>query len=241
MRRYDAAPMTAVLHAALLALSLAAVGRAAARVAWLIGARRLDWVLATLAFAAAAIVVESVALGLVGIGGSPLALTLAALATWAVARAWRSGEDVPGLLAALARRALALEGPPRRALGAAVGAWAGFVAFQLFEPALGFDAVLYHLPESVGWIHTGDPGLGEKPIVESLAVGAYPVIAEVIIAWGGALASSPIAITLLGCFVIGLVPLAAWTGLRRLEVPPVVAGAGAVGGPAARQRHEDGR
>ena len=48
-----------------------------------------------------------------------------------------------------------------------------------------------------------------------------------LLGWHMALADSLVPVTLVGCTVIGLTGLAAWTGLRRLEVPRAAAGAGA--------------
>src|SRR4051812_13349667 len=75
----------------LLALSIAAVVDAGMRVAARSGAVGMERVVAATVLAAAAAVAQALLLGLVGLGSSPIALSLAAGATWYAAR------QLPGL------------------------------------------------------------------------------------------------------------------------------------------------
>jgi len=82
-----AAPVISVLLHGLLGLSIAALAGAALRVASLTGARGLDRALAALALDAATAAGQALLLGLVSLGTSPVALSLAAGVTWLAARA----------------------------------------------------------------------------------------------------------------------------------------------------------
>jgi hypothetical protein len=217
--------MATLLSHALLALAVGALGPAGARTASALGARGLERMVAAVALGAAAAVAEAVVLGLFGLGGSQPALALAAAATWLAARAL-----IPDAEPTARDELVAwLRSAPRSALagaGAALGLWLAFTAWSLHVPALGFDAVLYHVPEAAGWVENGSPGSIQQ-IWNDLPVGNYPVALEVLLGWHMALARSLVAVTLVGCAVIGLTGLATWTGLRRLEVPRAAAGVGA--------------
>src|SRR4051794_29975909 len=135
-----------VLHHALLGASVVALALAGLRLASRFAERGLPRVLSAAAFATAAAVAEALLLGLLSLGGSTAALTIAALAT--AAAAWRllPRPDVPlGEEAAAwwSERTFA----ERAVLGAAGGAAAAWAAWQLRYPALGFDTIHYHLPE----------------------------------------------------------------------------------------------
>src|SRR4051794_23507853 len=79
--------MAPVLHHALLGVSVAALVAAAVRAASPLAPAGLARVLVAAVFASAAAVAEAILLGLLALGGSPIALALAALVTWLVARA----------------------------------------------------------------------------------------------------------------------------------------------------------
>ena len=217
--------MAAVVSHGLLALAVAALAAASARLASALGARGLDRVLAAVAFAAAAAVAQALVLGLVGLGGSGPALALFAVAGWAVVRALVTPEG-PTARDELVGWATSAHGWALAAAGGAAGAWLAFTAWSLHQPALGFDAVLYHVPEAAGWVQGGRPGSVQQ-VVDALPVGNYPVTLEVLLGWGMGLSRSLVPVTLAGCAAIGLTGLATWTGLRRLSVPRPAAAAGA--------------
>src|SRR3954470_2727355 len=73
-----------VLHHALLGASVVALASAGLRLASVLAERGLARLLAAAAFATAAAVAEALLLGLVSLGGSTAALTIAALATAAL-------------------------------------------------------------------------------------------------------------------------------------------------------------
>lgn len=214
--------MTALAQHALLGLSVAALGGAGLRVASLAAPSGLDRVLAAVTFAACAAVIQAVLLGLVGLGGSPLALAAAACATWLSCRALlprpRNGAafELRDWWARLAPR-------ERIAIGALAGAGAAWAAWLLRYPVLGYDSLLYHLSESVTWAERGTPGSVEQ-IVNGLPVGAYPVTHEVLTAWAVGISGGFAPASLLPPAVAALTAAAGWYGLRALGVSRPVTG-----------------
>ena len=221
MRQGTGAQVAAVVHHLLFAAAAGALFAAALRPASAIAAEGAERLLATIVFAAAAAVVETLALGRVDLGGEPVALAGAAAATWLAA--WR-------LLPAPAVRpatelAAWLRGRSRGewvALAAAAGLGAAWLAWWIWRPAVGADSVQFHLPEIVTWIHGGDPGAVHD--VHSLfPLGNYPVTNEVLTAWamGTARSFAPIPFLSLGAVLVLVV--SGLSGLRALGVPRVVA------------------
>jgi len=196
------------------AASLIAVG---IRLASLAAADGLDRLLAGAALAAASAVLEALALGLVGWGGSPVALTAAALATWLAARSLVPAPAVS--VPAEAARAWRASGPvARAAVLSAVGLAVGWTAWLVVYPYLGVDALAYHLTEIVTWAHTGHPGQ-VVTVTQEFPVGYYPVTNEVLLAWGTGIARSFAPAALAGPAALALAATAGWTALRALRVP----------------------
>jgi hypothetical protein len=208
--------MAPVLHHALLGLSVAALGGAGLRAASPIAPSGLARIVVAATLASAAAVAQALALGLFALGGSTAALTIAALATWAAARALLPPPGVPtgAELAAWWRARSTVE---RGALGALGGACAAWAAWQLRYPALGFDTVIYHLPEIVLWVQHGTPGSIEN-VLPGLPVGNYPLTAEVTIAWGMGISRSFVPLTLIPWAWFALTLASGWAGLRALRV-----------------------
>jgi hypothetical protein len=168
-------------------------------------------VVAAVVLAAAAAVAEAMVLGLVALGGSALALTLAALATWLAARLLRPPGERLGA-------------PPRNPLtGAVAGLWGAWAVWLLLHPALGHDMVLYHLPEAIQWVHSGHPGAID-PIIVGVPVGSYPLTHEVLLEWGLAIGHSFVWATLVTACAPLATGLAGWLGLRTLGVGRLVSG-----------------
>src|SRR3954467_3330137 len=146
-------------------------------------------------FASAAAVAEALALGLFALGGSTVALSLLAVLTWVVARTLLPEPRVR-LTTELVAWWRGLGTIAQGGLGALAGAAAVWAAWQLRYPALGFDTVIYHLPEIVLWIQHGTPGSIET-LIPDQPVGNYPLSAEVTLAWGMGIARSFVPLTLL--------------------------------------------
>src|SRR4051794_5521194 len=201
---------------ALLGLSVAALAGAGLRAASPLAPEGLTRALVAATFASAAAVAEALALGLFALGGSTLALTAAALATWAVARAFLPEPRlrISVELVAWWRGRRAVE---KAAFGALIGAGAAWAAWQLRYPALGFDTVVYHLPEIVLWIQHGTPGSIET-LIPDQPVGNYPLTAEVTLAWAMGISRSLVPLTLLPWAWLVLTAAAGWAGLRALAV-----------------------
>jgi hypothetical protein len=229
----DAVSAAVLGHHGLLGVAVAALAAAGLRVASLAAPSGLERALSAVALAVAAAVLEALLLGLVGLGGSALALTLAAVATWlACARLLPTpepaGRELGAWLRGLGPRGTLL-------LGAVGGAALAWTAWLLRYPAFGHDSLLYHLPEAVTWVERGSPG-EVNPIVGALPVGSYPVTHEVLTSWTLGIAHSFLPPTLLAVGVLVLIGVAAWAGCRALGAPRPAAAlaAGAlVAAPAA--------
>jgi hypothetical protein len=213
--------MAPVITHALFGASVAALCAAGVRAASPIAPAGLVRLLVAGVLAASAAVAEAIVLGLFALGGSTVALTAAALATWAVARgslprpALTPADEMRDWWGARTKRERAVVG----ALAGAAGAW---IVWQLVHPALGFDAVHYHVPEMVLWVQQGTPGSVEE-VLPGLPVGNYPLTTEVTVAWGMGIARSYVPVVLWSWITLGLTVAAGWAGLRALAVPRVPA------------------
>jgi hypothetical protein len=214
--------VSALGHHALLGLSVAALGGAGLRAASLAAPLGLERALAAAAVAAAAGVIEALALGLLGAGGSAVALGLAAVGTW-LAAAVMLPRPQHGIARELAGWWGRLTTPQKLLVGAVAGAGAAWTAWLLRYPTLGYDTVLYHLPEAVVWVQDGSPGAIE-PVVSGIPVGSYPLTHEVVMSWSVGLARGFVPVTLLTPAVALLTAAGAWSCLRGLRVPLVPAG-----------------
>jgi hypothetical protein len=211
-----------VLHHALLGLSVAALAGAGLRAASPIAPAGLARAVTAATLATAAAVAEALALGLFALGGSTAALTVAALATYALAKLLLPDPDTPAAREIVAwwRNRSARE---RAAVGAVAGAAAAWAAWQLRHPALGFDTVIYHLPEIVLWVQHGTPGSIED-VLPGLPVGNYPLTAEVITAWGMGISRSFVPLTLFPWATLALTIASGWIGLKAVRVSGLAAG-----------------
>lgn len=211
--------LEALLRQLLLALSVAALTAASLRAAAAAGARGLERLVAGAALAAGAAVLEALLLGLVGLGGHALALAAAALLTaLASSRLWPRPPQ-------LGTRGWwrGLRGVERLALGALAGAALAWTAWLARYPALGHDMIFYHLAEAVGWVHNGSPGSVEA-VVDGIPVGSYPLVHEVLLAWGLALSDGFGWVPFVTAAMVALCAAAGWLGLRELAVPRLPAG-----------------
>jgi hypothetical protein len=191
-------------HHALLVTAVVALALAGWGIAGHEASTGPERILAAAVYAGALAALEALALGLVGLGASPAALTAAALLSWVVARS-------PGAVAHVGPGAAAGLG-----LVAATGLW------QLRHPAVGVDGVTYHLPEVAQWVASGHVGAVPTSGAE-FPTGAYPLLNEVILAWGTAIGHSFIFQSLWAPATFALLALAGWTGLRELRVPALPA------------------
>ena len=202
--------MSVFAHQLEFALAVAALFGASLRWSARLGARGLELALATSAFAGGAIVLWWLALGVVGLGASAAALLVAAVVTWLATLLVDAGRS-------RARLGFRI-GSGVVVWGAVAGALLAFLAWALRCPSLGADAILYHLPESLAWLHGAQPG----SVVQSfygLPVGNYPLVAELLQGWGVVLSRSFVPATLLMFWSFGLLIVGGWTGLRALRVP----------------------
>ncbi len=197
----------AIAGAVLLVAAVTALGAAALRVASLATTDGLERAVAAAPLFVACAVVEALALGAVGLGGSGIALALAAAATWLVARRF-----VPSAAAA--------EPIPRVALIGLIALWAGWVVWALRFPYLGLDGSTYHLSAVAEWVINGTTG-HSLDLYARIPVGSYPLTGETAVAWAVGLAHSFAPVALWTASVVVLLVSAAWVGLRALAVPPL--------------------
>jgi len=195
-------------HHALLALALGALGGAGWRLAGRLTVAPLERALVAAALAGTAMVAEPLLLGRVGLGSSPAALTLAALVTFALARARIPASAGVGWWRGLTPR-------ERRMVGAGAGALFALALWMVDHPAIGVDGVVYHLPEALSWVHAGDTG-ATPHVAAEFQTGSYPLTNEVVLAWGMGIARSFVWVEAWAVLATGLLALAGWVGLRRL-------------------------
>jgi hypothetical protein len=209
----------------LLGLSVAALGALGLRIAGALDARGLPRVLAAAALGWAAAVVHALALGLVNLGGSPVALALAAALTWLLA-AWRLPASSPTPREELATWWTGRSAPARAATGGLTAVAVGWTAWQLRYPLIGVDGLLYHLSLPAVWTQRGSPG-ALVDLIAGLPVANYPVTSEVALAWAIGISGSWVAASIVNVALLALMAVAAFVGLRGAGVDVRQAGLGA--------------
>jgi hypothetical protein len=173
--------------------------------------------LSVIVLGAAAAVLEALILGRLGLGGSPVALTLLALASAGLT--WRLSPRLPQSPLAELVNGLRRETPLTLAgWGAAAGAVVALAAIELHRPVLGQDAITYHLAEVVGWVQSGHTGRVLNEFY-GLPVGNYPVTEEILLAWATGITHGFSAALLLTVATLPLLLAAGWLGLAELGVP----------------------
>jgi hypothetical protein len=213
-----------------LVVSFWALACAGLRVAALVtGADRshgsvLERVLIASTVAAGFVVCWTLALGLVGLAGSTAALVAGPVAAWAVTRAIVSVPYAPSLSEQLWVR---WEGasPGQRALALAlVGVAVGSVVEVARRPGFGIDALSYHIPDVVGWLHSGHAG-AVQTFTYDYPVGYYPVTNEVLLTWVLGISRSFAPLAVFSTAMAGLALLALWRLLAVFRVPAIATGA----------------
>ena len=173
--------MSTVVHHVLLALAVVAVGDASVRAASILVSFGLERALVSTVLAVAVVVVETLVLGLFGLGASTIALVALAALTWIAGRVWLpSPEHRPSV--ELGRWWSGLDTPLRVTAAVLAGAAAGWVAWQLRYPSIGFDSSLYHYAQIAGWVDNGRPG-SILDLSYDLPYGNYPLTDEVALTW----------------------------------------------------------
>jgi hypothetical protein len=198
------------LHHALLGLDVVALFSAGHRLSARLTDRLGERAVGAFVLGTTAAVAEALVLGLVSLGSDPLALTVAAVATF-LAIVALVAPATPGSGVLLQERWAALSRHERIGLGSAAGVALLLVGWPLAYPLIGFDGVAYHLPEIAGWVHSGNPGSIEA-VSYLFPFANYPITNEVALTWSMGIARS-------------LAPLVVWPQLLFLAT----VGAGFVG------------
>jgi hypothetical protein len=213
---------SAVLACALLALAILGIAVAGLRVASTVAPCGLERGLTAVVVGVSIIVVETLVLGLVGLGSNRLALAAAAALTCVLAvRVLPAPERRPLTELSLWWRGL---GPSWRVFG---GALAGMVTawaiWQLLHPAIGFDSATYHYVDVSGWVHNGRPG-STLSISYDFPYGNYPLTDEVALTWAAGISRSFVPLALWNPALLVLLAAGSWQTLRNLHVSRRAAG-----------------
>lgn len=201
----------------LLGSALLTLGSAAGRLASACAPVGLERALAAVTFAAAFAVLEAVMLGFVGASGSAPALLIGVGAAWLLARILLPAPAV-SFSEEVASGVRKLSPTERAAAGAMAGVGMGWAIWSLRRAQLGVDAIYYHTPEVIGWLHAGTTGSAEV-VNPLLPVENYPLVNEVLFAWAAGIAPS-FAVFSVWPVAAGAILLAAtWLGFRALAVP----------------------
>lgn len=170
-----------IAGAASLGLAVASITFAAWRLASLAVPRGILRALATATLAPSIAVVQALALGLLGLGTSrvalPVAAALTAVVAWATLPAPRTTatHEAATWWAGLSRVERAVVGGT-----AAVGvAW---LAWVWWRPVVGYDGMLQNLLEVGRWLHDGRPGSRHR-VFDLAPVEAFPLTNDVMLSW----------------------------------------------------------
>lgn len=210
-------PVVWVVQHAVLGLAALALGATALCAASLTGADGLQRIVAAAPIAAALACLECVALGVVGLGSSPVALSAAAGLTWVVASR-RLSRPVPSVSSELAEWWGARPKRERACVGAAAGAFLALCAWLLRYPYVGNDGVTYHLNTVVDFVESGTP-TNLVASTYAFPTSNHPLTNELLLSWPISIARSFVPATLWTPAALVLAGLAAWVGLRTLGVP----------------------
>lgn len=204
------------LHHALFVVSVLAMSNAAFRLASSITPRGLDRVLVTAVFGAAGAVGAALLLGIFSLASSAAALSILAVATWMTVR-WLLPTPKQPVGREIARWWTDRSAGERLAIGALIGASLGWAAWMLYRPMYGIDGMAYHTPEVAYWMQSGTTGAADL-IVQGHGVEYYPLVNEVLSAWGVGLAHSFVPYVLVTPAFLALLVMSGWLGLRALGV-----------------------
>jgi len=175
----------------------------------------------TTVLACAAAILEALILGQFSVGSNRWALLGAALVTALVAR-WRFPRPEISLTDDL--RGWWSNSTPliKTATGAGTGALLFTLISALVAPQIGFDAMIYHYPEVIKWVHNGRPG-SNLFVNYDIPVEAYPHNGEVLMTWAAGMARSFVPLTLIGVLYFPLLVAGIILVMRALAVRTTVA------------------
>jgi hypothetical protein len=204
-----------------------ALGGAASRVSQLVMAMGrvpsgeavsvIDWLLVGAALSGGFIVCWTLALGLAGLSGSGIGLAAGPIAAWAAVR-WLLPPPPTTLGAAIVARWQRASGVQRAVILGLVGLAAGCVLEVAREPAFSLDSVEYHLPDVLGWLHSGHAG-AVQAFSYDFPVGYYPVTNEVLMSWALGISRSFAPLAAWSVAFAALTLLGLWRLLSVLRVP----------------------
>lgn len=196
------------------------------RIASAIDRSGLERAAEAITIAAAAAILEALALGQFSLGSNRWALLFAASVTAGLAR-WRFPTPEITLTDDLRNWWRGSTVFVRVVVGGALGALLGTVTSALVAPQIGFDAMFYHYPEVIQWVHSGRPG-SNITVNYDLPVEAYPHNGEMLMTWGAGIARSFIPLVLVGTLSFPLLVAGVVLVMRALSVRAVVTAAAVV-------------
>ncbi|MDQ6605115.1 MAG: hypothetical protein M3Z06_01035 [Actinomycetota bacterium] len=181
----------------------------------------IERVLVAVTLAAGFVVCWTLALGLAGRSGSVPGLAAGPLIAWLVVR-WRLTGTRFSLVEPLLgrwRRATALQ---RLLVLTLMGLAAGAIAEVARRPGFGLDALEYHLPDALGWLHSGHAG-AVQTLRYDIPVGYYPITNEVLLSWVLGISRTFAPLAAWSTAVVALLLLALWRLLDVLRIPRAAA------------------
>ncbi|MCX6390795.1 MAG: hypothetical protein NT122_09250 [Solirubrobacterales bacterium] len=169
----------------------------------------------------AAAILEALILGQFSVGSNRWALLGAALITALIAR-WQFPRPEVSLSDDL--RGWWCNSTPfiKAAAGAGTGALLFTLISTLVAPQIGFDAMIYHYPEVIKWVHNGRPG-SNLFVNYDIPVEAYPHNGEILMTWAAGMARSFVPLTLIGVLYFPLLVAGIILVMRALAVRTTVA------------------
>jgi hypothetical protein len=214
--------VSTAFHHVLLALTGLGILETGLRIASRATPSGLERAIAAVVIAVTIVVVETLALGLVGLGASTIALVAAAALTWAIGASRLPAPRVRPT-AELIRWWRELDRGLRVGAAALAGGGAALTAWVLRYPSIGFDSALYHYAQVAGWIQNGRPG-SILFLSYDLPYGNYPLTDEVALTWAAAISRSFVPLVLWNPLLLVVLGLASWVTVRNLGVPRLPAG-----------------
>jgi hypothetical protein len=205
-----------VIDQLLLLAAIAALSAAGWRLASMAAESGLLRAIGTVVLACGGAVLSAMALALVGLGASPVALAVLAVLSAVVVR-----RAVPGAGPSAGEQLSAwwqrLPTAGRVARVALAGGLIGYLIWILRHPGLGLDALTYHLALPVQWAHDGRPG-SLATVNDGVPLENYPLTWEVLVAWVTGIGHTLVPATLVTPGSLVLLGASVRAGLRELGV-----------------------
>lgn len=206
----------------MLILAILAISAAALRLASLVSPLGLERTLTAIVVGVSTIVIETLALGWVGLGSNRLLLATAAALTCGAA-IWLLPAPDNGVLFELSHWWRNLKVAARLLGALLMGIVTAWLIWQFRHPAIGFDSAMYHYVEVSGWLYNGRPG-SIQHVGYDFPFGNYPLTDEVALTWAAGISRGFGPLALWNPALLLVMAAGSWQTLRNLGVPRYAAG-----------------